>query len=748
MNIKGYSKKTTPVGVFAVLLIVLMVLAYYVSGIFKAENLELSMLQTILADVFKHPLRNYWNTHTIACMGIGFLLWVLFVSYYLTYYRNYQDGIENGSGEWLDVAKANQQLCDKNDKDNRILSQNLKVSLNKLSNNNMLIIGSSGSFKTTSVMHQNLLQFGSAYVVLDVKGDTQRKLGEKMKEAGYTVRSLNLKTPEKSDRYNPFEYIETEYDLLRVIKALHDAVRKPNAASSADPFWDDGVNLYLQALFYYEWLEARENGKKGDMNNILKLINYENQLSEDGETSRLEVMMNEKAIQFGEEYPPVRDYRKLKEGAPDTVRSIVIMVNAMLAIAETAEVKRIFSGNDINMREIGTGVGGDPNKKIVLFLIIPDNNQVYNFIISMFYTQLFDILIRLSDDELKQPLPVRVEVWMDEFYAGARPADTDILLGVVRSRNISMIPVLQSISQIKTLFKDDKWEIMMDNLAMVVYLGSGPLAETTHKYISESLGKATIDVRTDNIHKGHSGNTGLNFQRQARELMTPDEVKQLPADHEIIFLENRPPIIDYKAIPFDKPEIGYKSPAWLKNRYTDAFSKGDYDHPVYAIYDSENFRYITVNREKPLQFLSDEEAEHYRAAAKMDPHMHMYSVAEKDLLYINFEDATRKSQEEIEAMLKSIIRRENINYAKIRELMLLQDDPQNMVAPVDKSGWVRYDSFIENIKAYFDMLPLPDQEEICLAMDSNLTEKQLNNLIFMDYSNMKKWHQAYRIENK
>lgn len=751
-----YQKKETPYGIFFFLLLLLLISGYLLSGIFKIPGASLENFEKCLEYVCLHPLSN-WNEKTPACIGTAFLLWIFLVNYILYYYRNFQLDIEHGSADWLDAEKACRELEDKEQKYNRILTQNLQVSLRGgLSNNNLLIIGSSGSFKTTSVMHQNLLQFGSCYVVLDVKGDTQRKLGKAMEQAGYTIKSLNLKVPEKSDRYNPFIYIEREDDLLRVIKALHDACRPSTQGSMADPFWDDGVNLYLQALFYYVWLDARDSGKTGTLNDVVFLCNQETQKTMDmdteEETSVLQQMMNIKAQQYGPDYPPVRTYRKLKEGAPDTVKSIVIMVNAMLALCETAEVKRIFSGNDIHIRELGTGVGGDPEKKIVLFLIIPDNNAAYNFIISMFYTQMFDILIRLSDDELKMPLPVAVEVHMDEFYAGAKPADADILMGVVRSRNISMIPMLQSVSQLKTLFKDDKWETIMDNMAAVAFLGSGPLAESTHKYISEALGKATIDSRSDNMHMGKNGNSGLNFNRTGRELMTPEEVKRLPSTEAIVFLESRHPVCDTKAIPFDKPQLHFLAPQFLKERYEKALSLGAYEHPVYTIYDPEHFQYITVEREQKLQILTDaKEIQTYREAAKRDPGIFTYNIEEKDLLYLSWGQPER-TPEEVEKLFHQAVEAERKKIEEIRGLVVLQDAKKSDVPDfgtkeTDKTDWNQTDSLKNLLSRHWEELSPPEQEEICMALDEGLTEEQLCHLLLAPLEKMSSWRRAYVLEN-
>ena len=415
------------------------VFAYLLSGICNVPNLSLYNWESSLRYAFMHPL-TAWNDKSPLFLGVAFLIWMFLVQYYLFYYRNFGENI-HGNAEWLDAEEASKELKDKDPKKNRILTQNLQVSMEgALPNNNMLVIASAGDGKTTTLVEQNLLQFASCYIMTDVKGDTVRKLGNAFLKAGYTIKCLDFKNLEKSDRYNPFVYIEREDDLLRVVKSLHDSCRPPSQATSADPFWDDAVNLYLQCMFYAVWLSSREEGKIGTLNDVLKLSNLEMQRFADEETgeeySKLGIYMDELKEKYGEAYPPVRDYYKLKKGAPDTVNSVMLMVNGMLAICETAEVKRIFSGNDIDLRELGTGVGGDPNRRIFFPLVLPDNNPVYNWIVDMVYTQTFDILIRLSDDELHKPLPVRVEFWLDEFYAGARPMDAEKLLGVIRSRNI------------------------------------------------------------------------------------------------------------------------------------------------------------------------------------------------------------------------------------------------------------------------------------------------------------------------
>lgn len=358
----------------------------------------------------------------------------------------------------------------------------------------------------------------------------------KTKNDGYTIRVLNLKDPELSDRYNPFAYIEKEEDLIKLIANIQQSLTPPDSMSN-DPFWQQGVALYLQSTFYYEWFIAKEEGRTATFNNVLKLINDETKYDtsvkvEEGEKlpTILQMKMNAISEKYGEDNPAVRDYRKLKEGATETVRSIIVITNAMLKLCETKALQRVFEADDMNLREFATGVGGTvehPTKnKIALFIVTDDNDSSYNFVASMLYSQALQILCRMADYDFKEQggkLPIPLVFWMDEYYAGARPAEAEKLMGTIRSRNMSLIPILQSKSQVEALYKSNKWEIMMDNCATIVFLGCGAGALSTQKYISELLGKMTIDTFND----GKNGNNySGNYNKTGKELLTPAGVRK------------------------------------------------------------------------------------------------------------------------------------------------------------------------------------------------------------------------------
>ena len=479
-------KRKTPWGIFLIILVILIIGAYFGCGLMKLDGVTMSNYQEKLLYIVMHPLRNWWTDKTPAFMGCAFIAWIMFIAYYLDQNRNYHFGVENGSEQWADVNKLSKTLRDKNEQNNTYLSERIVVSNHSVSNMNMLVIGGSGSYKTTSVVTPNLLLAGMTNVILDIKGDLLRKHGKYLKAHGITVKSFNLINPEESDRYNPMAYLEKETDVIRLITNMQASVKPPDAMKG-EPFWDDGVALYLQAVFFHEWLTAKEEGRKPTLNNILKLVNMESKHvgNEDDDMTELQLEMNRLEDIHGDDYPPVRDYRKLKKGAAETVRSIIIMVNAMLRLCETSSLKRLFEDDDIDIPSLGLGVDGNPNKKTALFLVMPDNDQSFNFLISMFYTQLFDVLIRIADHKCNGSLPIHVRLWADEFYAGPKPNNTEVLMGTIRSRNMSMVPVLQSIAQIKASFPQEKWEVFLDNCAVMIYLGSGPAAFSTHEYISK-----------------------------------------------------------------------------------------------------------------------------------------------------------------------------------------------------------------------------------------------------------------------
>ena len=401
--------------------------SYYVSGLLSFPDVTMLNYEEKLVHIILHPFHPWWNERTPMVMGIAFILWLMGVSYFLTYYRNYHFNAEHGTASWAEVKEVSKRLADPNPMRNTIISKNISIGFKALPNMNMLILGGSGSGKTTGIVIPNILLGNCTNVILDIKGDLIKKFGAYLKQQGIVVKSLNLKNPLESDRFNPFDYIRNYSDLIGLITNIQKSVTPPDAQKS-DPFWDDGLGLYLQSMFEYEWLESQKRGRRATMNNILHLVNLESkkvkvrneETEELEEITELQKLMNELAEEHGPDYPPVRDYRKLKEGATETVRSIVIMANAQLRLFELPEIRRIFEDDDIDIPSLGLGVG-PTKKKTALFLVMRSGDTSYNVFINIFYTMLFRVLRDLADNECRGGvLPIHVRLWADEFYRARR----------------------------------------------------------------------------------------------------------------------------------------------------------------------------------------------------------------------------------------------------------------------------------------------------------------------------------------
>lgn len=734
-------KRKTPWWAFIIGLFILLILAYFGCGLLKLDGVTINNYQQKLLYIFTHPFRNWWTKKTPAFMSVVFVAWIMFIAYYLDQNRNYHFGVENGSEQWADVNKLSKTLRDsKNEKNNTYLSERIAVSNNALSNMNMLVIGGSGSYKTTSVLTPNLLLAGMTNVILDIKGDLLRKHGNYLKEHGVKVKSFNLINPEESDRYNPMQYLQKETDVIRLITNMQASVKPPDA-QKGDPFWDDGVALYLQAMFFHEWLTAKEENRKPTLNNILKLVNMESKHVGDGEEddkTELQLEMDRLAELHGDDYPPVRDYRKLKEGATETVRSIIIMVNAMLRLCETSALKRLFEDDDIDIPSLGLGVDGNPNKKTALFLVMPDNDQSFNFLISMFYTQLFDVLIRIADHKCHGSLPIHVRLWADEFYAGPKPTNTEVLMGTIRSRNLSIVPILQSIAQIKAVFPQEKWEVFLDNCAVMIYLGSGPAAFSTHEYISKLLGEMTIDTRNDGVTTGSHGSSSLNNQRAGRGLMTPGEVKRLDRKKCLIFMEGQYPILDWKNLPFETPE-------WKESERL--AGKEGYKHPVRVVYNPKTMTYRTIRNESKFQAIDKKDVAFYKEAEKTDNSIKVCEVNEEEFLYLNFNVEPKPTEEELIQML--IQNRNEMEESKEKpesnNSKVLKFGTNKKNTDTKQDEWNLSGSIEQCIIRYASRLNGEQINQILLGLEQGLTDEQVKSYFTLPADKMKQQRNMFRV---
>lgn len=529
-------------------------LGYLISGAWEEGMVIYTFLPAFL-DICEKPFGDYWGPYTVKCMVAVWSTYALGMVMYYTSQRNFLAGKEYGTARFEDPAKANKILADKDKSFNRILSKHIKMSLDfrrlKL-NGNILICGGSGAGKTFFEVKPNLMEMprNCSFVCTDPKGEIVRSCGQMLKDNGYQVKVINLLEMNKSDCYNPFAYIREETDVVKLITNLISNTT-PKGSTPSDPFWEKSEGLFLQSIFYYVWLEC--SPAERNFRTVLKLMG-EAEVVQEGKKSKLTERMEKLArdSKLGNNHPAVKQYNKCMRGAGDTVRSIIISANSRLAFLENQQVLRLLSRDEMNLSQLGIGVNGDEKTRTALFCVIPDSDKSYNFIIGMLYTQIFQELYYQADFVYGGRLPIHVTFMLDEFANVALPDDFCSLLSTMRSREISSIIIIQNFAQLKALFKDT-WETVPGNCDTFIYLGGNE--QTTHKYVSELLGKGTIDKKSSGETKGRQGSSSRNYDVLGRELFTPDEVRKLDKRKCILFIRGFDPILDDKYVPFNHPRF-------------------------------------------------------------------------------------------------------------------------------------------------------------------------------------------------
>ena len=526
-----------------------MYVSYVLNGVWNTNGDIVLILNKFNAAI-KNPFGHYYNANTLRAVIYGSLIYGMAVLMYVTSRRNLMHGKEYGTARFADIRMVNKALADKDECKNRILSNNVRMSIDTSVtglNNNMLVIGGSGAGKTFFIVKPNIMQMmlNNSFIATDPKGEIARATANMLKKNGYNVKVLNLIDMAKSDGYNPFRYIREENDVVKLVTNIISNTT-PKETAPSDPFWEKSESMFLQALFYYVWLEMPPNRK--NFQSVLDLLS-EAEVDAKGNDSKLTKKMKQlaKTSKLKQNHPAYKQYMKVIRGAGDTVRSIIISANSRLALLENPQILRILSKDDLHLEELGIGVNGDKHTRTALFCIIPDSDKSYNFIVGMLYTQLFQELYFQADFKNDGKLPIQVTLMMDEFANVALPDDFCSLLSTMRSRRISSIIIIQNLAQIKALFKDT-WETITGNCDTLVYLGGNE--KSTHQYISEMLGKSTIDKRSTGETRGVHGSASRNYDVLGRELMTPDEVRNMSNKKCLIFIKGFNPIFDDKYIPF------------------------------------------------------------------------------------------------------------------------------------------------------------------------------------------------------
>lgn len=511
---------------------------------------------------------------------------------YLAYYynrKNYRRNEEYGSAKWANNKAVNKKYAEKDCYSNKILSQNVRIGLDgrrHRRNLNTLVIGGSGAGKTRFFGKPNLMQCNTSFVVLDPKGEQLRDVGNLLEKEGYVIKVVDLINMNRSHCYNPFRYIKDDKDVLKLITNL---IRNttPKGSQTNDPFWEKSETALLEALCLYLLHEAPEEEQNFTM--VMEMIAAAEVKEDDEEyQSPLDELFERLEIRNPNSLA-LKQYKIYKQAAGKTAKSILISVGVRLSAFNLESIASLTATDELELDLVG-------ERKTAIFAVIPDNDSTFNFLIGMLYTQLFQMLYYQADIVHGGALPVPVHFLMDEFANVALPDEFDKLLSTMRSRLIFVSIIIQNLAQIKGLYKDS-WESIVGNCDTLYYLGGNE--QSTHKFMSEYLGKETLDTNTYGKSSGRSGNYSTNYQQAGRELLTPDEVRLLDNDYGLLFIRGERPVFDKKYDILKHPRI---------NETTDGNAKPYLHGKIkYSIDDWQNI--LLSDREYEL--LSDEDMDNY-----------------------------------------------------------------------------------------------------------------------------------------
>ena len=528
---------------------------FYLIGIVPVVWLALLLAQSLggglpellrnLTSALEQPTNIVWTDKSLPAILICLAAYGMAVLLYRTNQGRTRDGEEHGSAVWATPASVNAQFAQK---DSIPLTQHVRLGLDTHKHRrslNVLVIGGSGAAKTRSFVLPNILTANTNYVITDPKSEVLLATGGYLKEQGYDVRVLNLVNLEQSDGYNPFRYLRDEKDVLKLVNNLIQSTT-PKGSHESDPFWTKAETALLQAIILMLFQEAPEYEQNFSM--VMRVLEYAEVREEDeGHVSPLDLLF-ESIERRKPDSVAVRQYKVFKLAAGKTAKSILVSTAVRLAPFNLPQIQALTDHDDMDLYTLG-------EKKVALYAVIPDNDNTFNFLVSLLYAQAFQALYYSADQIHHGPLPRHVRFVLDEFAAMPLPGFTREL-ATMRSRSISASVIIQNMAQIKELYKDS-WETIPGNCDTILYLGGNE--SSTHKYVSEMLGKATIDTKTHGQTKGKSGSYSTNFQMSGRELLTPDEVRKLDNRYALLFIRGASPVMDEKYDLMHHPAISHSS---------------------------------------------------------------------------------------------------------------------------------------------------------------------------------------------
>ena len=498
-----------------------------------------------LLTVFNNPFQIELCEESLKTVLVLLLCYGFGIGIYFSTRRNYRRREEHGSAKWGDAKAVNKKYYQAPKSENKLMTQNVSIGINAKKhrrNLNTLVCGGSGAGKTRFYCKPNLMQANTSFVILDPKGEIVRDVGKLLEAKGYEIKVLDLISMEKSHCYNPFVYLQNDNDIQRLVTNLFKSTT-PKGSQSNDPFWDTAASMLLLALVFYLHYEAPPDEQNFAMvMEMLRAGAIEDE--DDNRPSPLDCLFDELADD-NPDHIAIKYYRSYHSGSAKTLKSIQITLAARLEKFNLESLASLTSTDELELGTLG-------EKKTALFALIPDNDTSFNFLVSILYTQLFQQLFYSADHIHGGSLPIPVHFLMDEFANVSLPDDFDKILSVMRSRSVSVSIILQNLAQLKALF-EKQWESIVGNCDEFLYLGGNE--QSTHKYVSELLGKATIDTNTYGKSEGRSGSYSTNYQISGRELLTPDEVRMLDNQYAILFIRGERPVLDFKYDILKHPNV-------------------------------------------------------------------------------------------------------------------------------------------------------------------------------------------------
>jgi len=489
-----------------------------------------------LTAALNDPLHIEWCEASLKTVLFFIAAYVMAIGVYLSTRRNTRPREEHGSAKWGEAAAVNRKYADRHFSQNKILTQNVRIGLDGRKhrrNLNVMVVGGSGSGKTRFFAKPNAMQSNTSMVILDPKGELTRDTGLLLAKSGMDVKVLDLINMERSHCYNPFVYLTSDNDVQRLVTNLFKATT-PKGSQAQDPFWETAASMLLMALVFYLHHEAPPDEQNFSM--VMEMLRSADVREGDEMYQSPLDELFERLEMRAPDHIAVKYYHDYRAGAGKTLKSIQITLAARLEKFNLESLAALTVTDELDLASLG-------EKKTVLFVVTPDNDTSFNFLVSILYTQLFQQLFYSADHKHGGSLPVHVHFLMDEFPNVSLPDDFDKILSVMRSRSVSVSIILQNIAQLKALF-EKQWESIAGNCDEFLYMGGNE--QSTHKYVSELLGKETLDTNTYGRSTGRSGNYSTNYQIAGRELLTPDEVRMLDNRYALLFIRGERPIMDKK----------------------------------------------------------------------------------------------------------------------------------------------------------------------------------------------------------